>query len=291
MKNLLNIKPVYLNTPSNIEAFKYLKKQNYLKFSKIKKFINNNFLETHPFGYLVIDNNENIKGFLGTMFSQRSDLNNDQSLYCNLHTWIIDDDVRLRFFREAKNLLKPIFESKSIIFAKPVLSLIRLFKRNFNISVEDMSLRFSLLFNFKTFFKKEFYEVKKEHVGKILSSNELKIYKDHEKLTCDKLVLKDSNSNDYIFLILLKKRKKVFFPYLEIIYISNTNLSKQKWHAISNLLLKKYKTVFAGQNFLNEKYCILPSNNLFIKDRTYKIIIKNMKDNSKFNTLYSEFIY
>tara|TARA_Y100001970_G_C14191679_1_gene835753 strand:+ start:466 stop:1341 length:876 start_codon:yes stop_codon:yes gene_type:complete len=291
MKNFLNIKPVYFNKPSKLEAFKYLEKQKYLKFSKIKKFINNNFLETHPFGYLVTDNNENIKGFLGTMFSHRSDLNNDQSLYCNLHTWIIDDDVRLRFFSEAKDLLKPIFESKSIIFAKPVLSLIRLFERNFNISIESMSLRFSLLLNFKTFFKKEFYEVKKELVGKILNPNELQIYKDHEKLICDKLVLKDYNSNDYIFLILLKKRKKVFFSYLEIIYTSNTNLLKQKWHVISNLLLKKYKTVFAGQNFLDEKYCFLPGNNLFFKDRTYKIVIKNMKDNSKFNTLYSEFIY
>jgi len=37
MKNFLNIKPVYFNKPSSIEAFKYLEKQNYLKFSKIKK--------------------------------------------------------------------------------------------------------------------------------------------------------------------------------------------------------------------------------------------------------------
>tara|TARA_B100002052_G_scaffold297651_1_gene328864 strand:+ start:64 stop:939 length:876 start_codon:yes stop_codon:yes gene_type:complete len=291
MKNSLNIKSVYFNSNSKKRAFEYLKKQKYLKYSKIKKFIYNNFLDSYPFGYIIVDKDEKIRGFLGTMFSRRSDLNNNNSLYCNLHTWIVDDDIRLRFFSEAKDLLKPIFENESIIFARPVLSLIRLFERNFDISVKDMNFRLSLLFNLKNFLKNEFYIVKNEMIKKILNTNDLKIYKDHEKLTCDKLVLKDYNSNDYIFFILLKKRKKVFFSYLEIIYVSNTSLLKNKWHIISNLLLKKYKTVFAGQNFLNEKFCVIPSNKLFFKDRTYKIIIKNMNDNSKFNTLYSEFIY
>ena len=153
MKNSLNIKSVYFNSNSKKRAFEYLKKQKYLKYSKIKKFIYNNFLDSYPFGYIIVDKDEKIRGFLGTMFSRRSDLNNNNSLYCNLHTWIVDDDIRLRFFSEAKDLLKPIFENESIIFARPVLSLIRLFERNFDISVKDMNFRLSLLFNLKNFLK------------------------------------------------------------------------------------------------------------------------------------------
>ena len=94
----LRIEPVYFYTDLSYEVLIYLKKQKYLRFTKIKNFIFNNFLKSHPFGFVVYDHDQKISGFLGAMFSKRADDQNKEFYFCNLHTWIIEKKYRFFFF-------------------------------------------------------------------------------------------------------------------------------------------------------------------------------------------------
>ena len=53
------------------------------------------------------------------MFSSRETGNNSY-IFCNLHTWIINENKRYQFFLEGENLLNLIFDYKVPFFAKPV---------------------------------------------------------------------------------------------------------------------------------------------------------------------------
>ena len=95
--SLIKLEPVYFKSNLETKTFEYLKKQRYLKFKEINKFIYNHFTNDYPFGFIIVDENKNIFGFLGTMFSSR-DIGNNNYVFCNLHTWIINEDKRYQFF-------------------------------------------------------------------------------------------------------------------------------------------------------------------------------------------------
>ena len=156
--NHLKLEPVYLNTDLSDKTFDYLKAQKYLKYKNIDKFIKNIFLNDYPFGFIILDKNLNIFGFLGTMFSSRFKGDNDY-IFCNLHTWIIDEEKRLTFFSQGKNILNPIFDYKCSFFAKPVNALVRLFLRYYKMEVIEMKYRVSFLLKPSNLFAEQKFKI------------------------------------------------------------------------------------------------------------------------------------
>ena len=291
--NQIKLEPVYFNSELSEKTFSYLKGQKYLKFNKIVKFINNKFLTDYPYGYIILDKNKNIYGFLGTMFSQRLNQNSSY-IFCNLHTWIIDEGKRLEFFSQGANILKPIFEFNSSFFAKPVNALIRLFLRYYKMDVLKMKYRISFTAKPSNLFrKKDFSIIDDENIIKEkINSENIKIYNDHKNMSCYKFLICDKrNTENNIFVIALKKRKKFVFNVLEFIYVSNINLFQENWKNFIIDVCKKFKIVFCSQNYLNENECCIPENEKIIKDLEDQVVIKNLPKNFKFNTLYSEFVY
>ena len=69
----LKSEPVFFNTSLGLKAIEYLKTQTYLKYTAIENFMKNNFSDKFPFGYVVINQFDEIVGFLGTMFSNRTE--------------------------------------------------------------------------------------------------------------------------------------------------------------------------------------------------------------------------
>ena len=88
--------PVFFNTSLATRATKYLKTQTYLDYTTIEIFLKNNFNNKFPFGYVIINQSDEIVGFLGTMFSNRIQ-NETKFLYCNLHTWVVDKNYRINY--------------------------------------------------------------------------------------------------------------------------------------------------------------------------------------------------
>ena len=289
----IKLEPVYFNSNLSTKTFEYLKNQKYLKFAQVKKFINNNFLNEYPFGFVILDRSNKISGFLGTMFSSRSN-KNEEYIFCNLHTWIIDEKKRLAFFAQGRDILTPIFAYNSVIFAQPVNALIRLFLRYYKMKVCSMKYRISFLPKIRNLFhNKKFYIVDDEEaIKKKLSLNDIKIYNDHKKINCYKFLICDkTNKDNNIFVIASKKRKKIIFSVLEFIYVSNTEALKENWKNFIFQICKKFKIIFCSQNYFNIGECCIPENEKVFEDLENQVVVKNLPTNFKFNTLYSEFVY
>ena len=289
----LKLEPVYFNTELSEKTFNYLKNQKYIEYKKIKIFIENKFCADHPYGFLIVDSNSNIYGFLGTMFSNRTNKDFKKYIFCNLHTWIVDKKYRINFFTNAKKILQPIFAYNCMFFAKPVLSLIRMFERNFSMLNLEIKLRIAFLPKLRHYFKKNKFEIitNQSELEENLSPKELLIYLDHKELSCYKFLVIEKKTKKKIFIVAQKKRKKLIFNFLELIYVSDSKSFNNSFQEISSKLFKKFKILFIGENFLEESQCSIPNSEKFFKDLKQQIVVKNMPNYFKFNILYSEFVY
>ncbi len=291
--NQLKLEPVYFNSDLSEKTFSYLKSQKYLKYKHINKFIKNKFLNDYPFGFIILDKNANIFGFLGTMFSSRTRENNDY-IFCNLHTWIIDEEKRLAFFSQGENILNPIFDFKCSFFAKPVNALVRLFLRYYKMEVINMKYRISFLLKPSNFFAKQNFRIidDEDTIIKKLNRENIKIYNDHKNINCYKFLVCDKkNTDNNIFVIAVKKRKKFVFNVLELVYVSNTEMFKENWKNLTLNICKKFKIVFCSQNYLKLEECSIPDKEKIFTDLNDQVVTKNLPKSFKFNTLYSEFVY
>mgnify|MGYP001300308333 CR=1 FL=1 len=290
--SILSLRPVFRDSNESVKAFEYLKKQKYLKLNNIKPFIKNNFEDKLPFGYNLYNGSENLVGFLGTMFSYRTTLNLD-FLYCNLHTWIVDEKYRLSFFSESEEILKKIFSYKCTFFAKPSKSLIRIFLRKFNMSVLKMKYRVNFLLNLKNLILKNNFTIieKKSILEEKLDNNEKKIFSDHKNLKCNKfLIIDKKDEKNNIFVIALKKKKKFSISTLEIIYCSDIKKLRLILPSIAFKIAFNFNVLFCSQYFFNEEGCILKKQKI-LKDRNYEVVIKDLPPEFQLDTLYSELVY
>lgn len=289
----LTLEPVFFNTELSTTTINYLKNQKYIKYKKINIFIKNNFTKKYPYGFIIVDKKSQIFGFLGTMFSERINGSNKKYIYCNLHTWIVEKKNRLNFFKNSKKILQPIFAYNCMFFAKPVLSLIRMFERNFSMLNLEIKLRIAFLPKLRHYFKKNKFEIitNQSELEENLSPKELLIYLDHKELSCYKFLVIEKKTKKKIFIVAQKKRKKLIFNFLELIYVSDSKSFNNSFQEISSKLFKKFKILFIGENFLEESQCSIPNSEKFFKDLKQQIVVKNMPNYFKFNILYSEFVY
>ena len=155
MRSLI-VKEVCFNTELYHESLNYLKNQKYIKFSKIQKILNNNFISNLPIGYVIIDKTKKIVGFMGTIFSKKI-INGSEYNYCNIHSWIVDEQHRINSFF----LLAPLFKKDITLTAfTPVRSLVGLLEK---LEFKKMQISYKLVFSLKNIFskKKKIYFYKK----------------------------------------------------------------------------------------------------------------------------------
>ena len=287
-KDILKVKEVYQNSELSIQVFDFLKKQTYLDFSKINIILNNIYDIKFPYGNVLLDQKNEIIGFLGTMISIRINENKNYTL-CNLHTWIVNESHRLNSYL----LLTPLLEKNyAITTFTPLKTLVGLYEK-FGFQKIKMNYKIVFLFNFLSIFKKKKIVIEKDKSKflKYLNTNELKIYQDHKNLSClTFLILDIKNPHNKSFIVALKKRKK-FFSSLDLIYVSNSKLLKDNWLTLSFQIALNFKVIFSGQNFLNKNFSAIPDNILISKNFSNDICVKDLPKNYKFDTLYSEFVY
>ena len=221
-KKDLSVNEVYLNTDLSEKTILYLKKQKYLEFSKIEKILKNNFMSKYPFGYVLKNQHGYIVGFMGTIFSSKG----DNLIYCNIHTWIVDEKYRINSFL----LLTPLIEKKIVLTAfTPVNTLVGLLEK-FGFKKILMNYRITFLFSLFSFFKSDNFIIEKDSskIKKILNKNDLQIYENYINLPCEKFIITENNSSKYIFIIASVVKKKMF-KVLNLFYVSNCNEMKKNW--------------------------------------------------------------
>jgi len=227
------------------------------------------------------------------MFSSRFNADNSY-IYCNLHTWIINEEKRYFFFSEGEKILDPIFKYKASFFAKPVKGLIRLFKRYYKMESLNMKYRISFLLKPSNLLLNKKFEIidDEETILKELNHDDKKIFNDHKNMSCYKfLICSEEAKNKKVFVVALKKRKKFVLNVLELIYVSNTEFFKTNWKSFIFDICKKYRILFCANNYLKPEDCYIPEKEKILKDLNNKIVIKNLPGKFKFDTLYSEFVY
>ena len=290
----LKLEPVFEDSNSSILAHDYLRKQKYLDYKSISIFLKNVFIKDLPIGHNLLNHNRDVVGFLGSMYSNRLDSTGKKYLYCNLHTWIVDEKYRIPFFRNNKKILPPMYQYDCTYFARPLNIWVKLLVRDWGFEKSLMNYRVSLLINVSNLFKKTKYKIETNltEFQKYLDYKDLKILNDHKKLNCKKfLIINKNDLSDNIFVIFLMKKKKNFINVLEFMYVSDTLKMRQNWNNLSSLIFAKYRTLLCAQNFINKKECFLPTSNFQIKHSQDPIIFRNIFKNFEFNTLYSEFVY
>ena len=280
----LRVEPVFKGADSEKKLDRYLLNQTYLEYSKLKKIISINFLKEKPIGYIILNNDKNIVGFLGTIFSYRN-INQKNYLFCNLHTWIVDEKYRIHSYI----LLLPILEEQNVLTTfTPINTLLGLYQK-LGFQKIEMKYRINLSLSF---FKNEEFELSDDYnfYKKFLDEKCLKLYNDHLNFSCHKFfIYQKDNKNKNIFVI-SKKNKRKFFMVLDLIYISDLNYLKENWIKIAPIIYSKYKILFCGHKFINENECVLPKKLIFSKEVSSNICMKNLPNDYQFDTLYSEFI-
>lgn len=287
LKNLI-IKPVFLKDSFYLNLIHFLENQTYLNVKKIKLILKNNFLLNMPIGYVMIDGFQNIVGFLGTIFSNRT-VNESEFLQCCLHTWIVDKKYRLY----SHNLLLQILEEYkdlNIFTFNPIYKLERLYLK-FNFS-NKIFYKEIFLFNFLNFFKKKNYQIinEKEKYYDLLNNDHKKIFNDHSNLNpgLNFLFFKNINSSKFIFIITKKMFKKPLH-YIEILYVSDFEEYAKHIDNINCEIFLKFKTfLIIYYNFSNFKS--LSNSKIYFFKKKNTLFFKNFSKNHILDPLYSEFV-
>jgi len=283
----LKILEVFANTELSKKAENYLKEQKYLESINFEIVLRSNFLKDYPIGYVLSTNSNNIVGFMGTIFSSRN-YSDENYIYCNIHTWIVDKTYRINSFLLLTSLIK---KNITLTAFTPVKTLIGLLQK-FGFEKTKINYRIILLFNFLKFFKTNTFKIKNEdsYILNKLNQKDLKIYNDYKNLSFERfLIVDEKDESKYIFII-AKKVKKKFINTLNLFYVSDTNKLKNNWNKINLKISKKFNTFFCGQYFFDEKNSAIPNKRLISKSITKNTCIKKINSNIQLDTLYSDLI-
>ena len=282
--DIIDVKPVFLNTSLYSDLETYLINQKYLKFNKIKKIINLEFSTEKPIGYIMKDKKGKIVGFLGSIFFFRN-FNNIQTECCYIHTWIVEE--RYRIF--AYKLILPIIEKNLYISTfTPITNLVGLYKK-LDFQIFKMNYRAVFSYNFKI---KRKNNLSIEIINKNnLTKENYKIFKDHQNVDIENILFKDKrDSAKKCFIMGRKIFKKKIIPFFNLIYVSNREIFKQHREEILYFLKKKHKILFFGEYYINRQQSYLDKLNLIQLIKKNDICFKNKKDKYLFDCLYSELL-
>ena len=283
----LRVEEVCVNSDLEIKTIDYLIKQEYLEFSKIEIILKNNFLHNYPFGYALIDQHNEIVGFMGTIFSMRT-IENKEHIYCNIHTWIVDKSFRINSFLLLTKLMK-----KNIILTAftPIKTLVGLFEK-FGFEKIKMRRRIIFLFHFPNFVNKKQHEIEKNRllIEKLLNENDLNLYRNYFHVPCEKFVIVDKNDKTKYIFIIAAKFKIRGFQTLNLFYVSDNLKLKKDWDLITSIISKEFKVSFCVQTCFDERDCSIPNKALFTINLTRDICVNNLSTSSKLDILYSDLL-
>jgi hypothetical protein len=282
----LKVEPIFKDEEKHVYVLKFLKNQKFINSEEVLEILKINFDQKKPIGYVLVNNEKKIVGFLGTIFCIRP-IKDQLVEHCYLHSWVVSEKHRLEAFK----LIIPIIKKNIFLSTySPIKSLEGLYKKLGFVEAQFFS-KFVLSFSFFNFKKNNIHmNEEKTFYEQYIKEDEKILLKDHALTDTKKIFMYfDNNKNDNIFIIVKKKFKNFLFPILEILYVSNLKKFKSHEEKIGFELFKKFKTIFFKVNIL-EKNDIFSKNFLLEKNIKKKVFYYNKPSNFKFDVLYSELV-
>jgi hypothetical protein len=155
-----------------------------------------------PYGYAIVHQGT-ILGFLGTMFCERV-IGGNSFVYCNLSTWVVDDGHKgARSLAAA--LLAPVLKIKNVLITcftandKAQKSYEKIgFKR-----IDDQQIALPTLTSYCGWGMKRSREVTfdTDAIKRHLNEKDSRMLRDHKNLKCTHLLVRDTITNQYCYLI------------------------------------------------------------------------------------------
>ena len=261
------------------KTLKYLKKQKHLQYSKIFFLLTISINKKYPIGYVLIFNN-NIVGFVGTIFSQKNVLN------CNIHSWLVDKNHRI----VSSLLFNQIYKKKCTITI--LSSLPRLGETFIRLGFKEYYMKYKIVFIRKIFRRQLIANYKiltnVYLIKKYLNKKLKKILSDYSNKNFKKIIFTQDGTKENCFIIANIVLKKKIFKTLNIIYCSNPIFLERNLTHFYNIIESKLNISICGEFFIDNKNSILKKNNINSLIRNKKIYVKANIKKFKFDLLYSE---
>lgn len=280
----ISVKPIFKKNDDRDILDKFLKTQKYLDPKEIFEILKINFNSDKPIGYVLIKNDKDVIGFLGTIFSKRL-IEENRVEHCYLHSWIVCEKHRFEAFK----LIMPILKKSMFLSTfSPIKTLEGLYKKLGFSEIQFFSKFILFLPNLR--FKEDDLYLSDDYYffEKYLSNKNKIILKDHMFTNTKKMMIySDKNPNDNLLIIVKKKIKMKILPIIEIIYISDADKFKLYESKISLEFFKKFKTFFLKFNNIEQNKSFL-KNSLLLRNIKKKAFYYKRPSNFKFDILYSE---
>ena len=207
------------------------KRSKWLQLFSYKKPTNKTY------GFILLNDNEQIVGFVGTIHSQRT-LQNQQIKLCNITSWVVQDAYRNQSLR----LLYKALADKSCVYsnlsASKTVQLI-LEQLKFKL-IEQYGIIFVPIFSFWTFKTSLKLKTDLNIIKDFIDTQELQILEDHQDHHL--LGFHIANAQDQC-LILAKKVKKKSLPFIHIYYISKLDFFGKYFSHKANRILWQHKAI------------------------------------------------
>ena len=267
------------------DTLNYLKKQKFLEFKKIETILVCSSSKEFPIGYIMLNMNKEIIGFMGSFFSKKKN-NNQEVTTCNIHTWIVEKKVRIYSFF----LITPLLEKNFNLTAfTPVESLKGLLKKS-GLKEYTLNTSTSINLNFLNIFNKNILITDQiSFNNEKLKPKERELFANFSTENFIKFKITNLDKNENIFIIGSKIKIKNF-PCLKFIYISDKKIFKNLWNKIVPRIFSKYGFFIFSETYFENNHYAIPKKYSLFKTRKKYIYAKNISLLSCEDILHSDLI-
>ncbi|NRD20811.1 hypothetical protein HNV08_12210 [Winogradskyella eckloniae] len=280
-----------------------LARLNSTSFSKSdwQKIVSVNFNAEHThYGY-VLEVENKILGFIGTIFTERI-INGEMHRFCNFHSWIVDPSVKTG----GMALLLKVLKLKDHVVTNFTASEVpyKIFKSLKFREIEYKNYKLLPLQSHKSRSKIKIYNINDQNAGQLLGQEELKLYNDHKIFENTQfLYLKQDDLYSFVIckkrsyvpnvfnkISILKSALKDILALSEIHYISHPEVFFNGFSNTGNAVNICRKLGWSMGVLVADRY--IPKN-CVVKKKYYpskRPYVYRYADNDELiDTLYSEF--
>ena len=280
----LTIEEVFKYGKNYDSAINFLRKQNLLPYQNIENLISFQKNEKYPIGYMMLNRNNAVVGFVGTWFSERK-IKDYASVFCNIHSWIVQQEYRLYSFYLISLLNK---KNINLTAFTPVESLKGLLLK---FGFEKKEISYKIILNLKLFkFNKNYKIIKnKEDIEKRLNKINLNIYNFYSNKVYKNFLIKDIKEEKDIFITGCLLRKKSF-QIFNFFYVSDKNYFKKNWDKIADVISNELNIYFFSEYILADNENIFPDKIFFSKIKKKEIYFKSENELCNLDLLNSDLV-
>ena len=281
----LSIEEVFKYGKNYDSAINFLKKQIFLPYQNIENLISFQKNEKYPIGYMMLNRNNAVVGFVGTWFSERK-IKDYASVFCNIHSWIVQQEYRLYSFYLISLLNK---KNINLTAFTPVESLKGLLLK-FGFGKKEIF--YKIILNIKLFkSSKKNYEIikDKDDIEKRLDKINLDIYNFYSNKIYKNFLIKNTKEKKDIFVVgcLLRKKGLKIFNFF---YVSDKDYFRKNWDIIANIVSNELNVYFFSEYVLKDNQNIFPDKIFLSKIKKKEIYVKSKNEICNLDLLNSDLV-